>query len=180
MRLQIRHQNDLKICSNLLAKARDGISTNRIVDRKLAHIYVSDTCHVGFGAMSMTGRTCRFLIHPDLRNRLHINTLKFFVEFVIVWWECTQDFITGDDCTLSVGDNTSSIGWICGSKFNDSTQHPNQEISRKWAHLSILFKCVNYGQHMSWTKTVCTDSISRDHHIHVDKLTTILNFMCPL
>ena len=82
-------------------------------------------------------------------------------------------------CCLSLGDNTSAIGWIYKSNFCNENQIPHEEAARHIASLCIENETCVCAQHFKGKWNVVADSLSRDHHIPAELLTELLRSLCP-
>ena len=74
-----------------------------------------------------------------------------------------------EDCLLSIGDNTSALGWMRRSNFrkkdeSDVSWRVKQQLGRKLAHLVLDSNTVLYKQWLKGQDNVVADSLSRDNY----------------
>jgi hypothetical protein len=122
---------DLKLWTELLAKANRGISMNLIVTRRPNRLCWSDACPFGIGGFLLrTGQAWRIRIPVTsilYGSPLINNLLEFIGMAVNIWLECLV--AQEHDCILSIGDNTSAVGWL----------HNSSRLNVKWvAHAAHL------------------------------------------
>jgi hypothetical protein len=134
---------DLMLWVRFLLTAREGISMNLLTLRKPSQVGISDSCPFGMGGFTWSGRAWRLRIPES--SPIHgvseaNNVLEFLAMAVTIWLVLLECKLHGlvHECILSLGDNTSAIGWIFRSTRlpTDSPYYlPVQLISRKIALL---------------------------------------------
>jgi len=116
---------DLELWIELLKRANVGISMNLIVTRRPNRLNWSDSCPFGLGGFLLkSGRAWRIRIPKDsiLYGHPKINNLLEFLGMAVnIWLECLD--ADEQDCILSLGDNTSAVGWL----------HNSSRLNPKWA-----------------------------------------------
>ena len=117
-RLNMETREDLRLWEKFLDKANRGININLIVSRHPNHIIRTDACEHGLGGFSLTtGRAWRYELPPDARNGKSINYLEFLACIAGILISLYEGNGEAGDCFLSLGDNTSSLGWLRKSNF---------------------------------------------------------------
>jgi hypothetical protein len=108
---------DLQLWVRFLLSARQGISMNLLTLRTPSQLCLSDSCPFGLGGFSWTGRAWRARIPRAclLYGVSEANNVLEFLAMAVTLWlvliECDSLGLT-DECILSLGNNTSAIGWI--------------------------------------------------------------------
>jgi len=80
---------------------------------------------------------------------------------------------------MPVGDNTSALGWLFGSSFDDRQKTVHQQMAREFTLMMLKEEIVLYSQHLLGISNIIADSLSRDHHLDDVTLTQLLLFICP-
>jgi hypothetical protein len=154
--------------THFLSKARAGISMNLLTLRRPSQVGISDSCPFGMGGFTWTGRAWRIRIPPS--SAIYgvseaNNVLEFLAMAVTIWiviLDCTARGLT-DECILSLGDNTSAIGWIFRSTRlpPDSPYYaPVQLIARKVALLVTESRQGLCSQHLKGGNNFIADWLS--------------------
>jgi len=140
LRLSVPEIEDLRLWSSLLRKAHSGISLNLLTIRTPTRVGWSDSCPFGLGGYTQTGRAWRLRIPPtcvffgdDTAN----NVLEFLGMAITALLMLDDSQSEQYPCLLSLGDNTSAIGWIFKSgrlPRNSPYFAPVQMIAR---HLAL-------------------------------------------
>ena len=88
-----------------------------------------------------------------------------------------------NQCCMSLGDNTSTVGWNHISNFCDETQLPHEEVARHLARLCVDSVMYIHAQHFKGMWNLVTEWLSRDHHIPAHVLTVFYVYLsllrCP-
>jgi hypothetical protein len=105
---------DLVLWMQLLRKANDGLSLNRIVRRQPTRIKFSDSCPYGMGGFLLSERAWRLRIPPasPLFGNLTANNVLEFLALAVTLWLQVLEATEPEECILSLADNTSALGWI--------------------------------------------------------------------
>jgi hypothetical protein len=131
-RLRAEERRDLRLLRHLLHVARSGISLNNIAFRMPDHFGRSDAYEGGLGGYDLTsGRAWRFPIPTELQHRKSQNFLEYLACMIQLVCMLVDNKWEPGDCFLSVGDNTSALGWIHKSNF-----HPEKDKEQA-SHLAL-------------------------------------------
>ena len=90
-----------------------------------------------------------------------------------------------EDCMLSIGDNTSALGWMRRSNFrqlddSDISWKVKQQLGRKLANLVLDSHTVLYKQWLKGQDNVVVDSLSRDNYfLNTNTHTLFLKLTVP-
>jgi hypothetical protein len=121
-RLRAEERKDLRLLRRLLNIAREGISLNNVAFRMPDHFGRSDAFEGGLGGYDLTtGRAWRFPIPPELQHRKSQNFLEYLACMIQLICMLVDNKWDRGDCFLSIGDNTSALGWIHKSNFQPET-----------------------------------------------------------
>jgi hypothetical protein len=181
-RLTQAARSTLHIWLTFLLKAAKGIDINTIVSRLPDHIIRTDACEFGLGGYNLkTGRAWRYKIPDDCIGSKSINFLEFLACIIGIVLDVleSQDASPGD-CYLSVGDNTSSLGWLHHSNFateGDQTVHSG--LARFFATFMAERGFCHYSQWFLGLQNLIADVCSRDHTTPDDILTCRLIHLYP-
>jgi len=115
--LNSRSRNDLKLKKIFLKKEHCGVSMNLLTFRARDIIYVCDASEYGLGGFASHGRALTYTIPARLRNKAHIDILEYLAQIISIWIDIIERRTKPEDCILSIGDNTSSLGWMRRSNF---------------------------------------------------------------
>ena len=105
--------------TKFLTQANKGISINNIIHRQPTHIRWDDSCPIGIGGVSISGRASRYKIPTHLQNRVSNNALKFLAFTIGCWLDYLEGEIEPEDCSLALTNSSSAKGWIHKSSFTD-------------------------------------------------------------
>ena len=87
------------------------------------------------------------------------NLLEFLGMAVNVWLECMES--DAQDCILSIGDNTSAVGWLHkSSHFKLAAQEAHLMIARRMALLVLDANCCLASQHIQGDLNTVADLLS--------------------
>jgi hypothetical protein len=168
---------DLSLWVRFLLSAREGISMNLLTLRRPSQVGISDSCPFGMGGFTWSGRAWRLRIPPS--STIYgvsesNNVLEFLAMAVTIWLvllDCAAQGLI-DECILSLGDNTSAIGWIFRStrlKPESPYYEPVQIIARKIALLITESKQCLCSQHLKGSSNFIADWLSFTDQIRDDK-----------
>jgi hypothetical protein len=122
-RLPVEVRKDPEYWLALLDRANLGIDMNLLVSRLPDLIIRTDACEEGLGGFSLTtGRAWRYKIPEDAIKSKLINYLKFLACIAGIMVLLYDGEGRKGDCFLSLGDNTSSLGWLRKSNFCGRSQ----------------------------------------------------------
>ena len=178
-------QKDLELMRDILYMAMDGVDMNLIAYLWPNRVYRSDACPRGLGGYSDEGFAWRWYLPPELQNRASSNLLEHVATVVSPWVDILAGRLKKGDCSLSMSDNTTSMGWLKGSNFNDFTypDDPIQaeiraEVCRHHAMLFMTNSIKEYSQWFPGEENNVSDALSRDDDRDDDELTQILTTFC--
>jgi hypothetical protein len=112
---------DLALWRRFLSMAHKGLSVNRLTIRQPTRIAFSDTCPFGFGGYNLNGRGWQIRIPhmcPLRGDRRFNNLFEFMGMAISIWLECLESS-NNAKCILSLGDNSSAVGWLFKSSHAD-------------------------------------------------------------
>jgi hypothetical protein len=159
---------DLSLWAHFLLSAREGISMNLLTLRRPSQVGISDSCPFGMGGFTWSGRAWRLQIPPSstIYNVSEANNVLEFLAMAVTIWliilDCDAQGLL-DECVLSLGDNTSAIGWIFRStrlKPESPYYEPVQIIARKVALLVTTSKQCLCSQHLKGSSNFIADWLS--------------------
>jgi hypothetical protein len=138
------------------------------------------------GGFSNQGFAWRWEIPPELRFRASVNILEHLATIISPWVDMIAGRLNRGDCSLSMGDNTTSAGWIPKSNFNEFT-YPEEPIQTEVScimchHHATMFMergIKEYSQWFEGQKNQVADSLSRDFDRSDDELTEVLRTILP-
>ena len=174
-RLTVECRRNLTLWIALVLKAGQGVDINTLVSRVPDRIARTDACEHGLGGFSMTtGRAWRWEIPVELRLTKSINFLEFLacVAGILVSLVEEADVAAGD-CYLSIGDNTSSLGWLRRTNFAkaDDDQASHSGLARYYALLMAEQGLCSTSQWFAGSENDAADFLSREPH-ESDRLLT--------
>ena len=175
---------DLKLMLFFLNEASKGIDMNLLVYRKPTKVYRSDSCPAGLGGYSSDGYAWRWYIPEWLRYRASNNLLEHIGGIITPWVDILAGRLSPGDCCLSMGDSTTSEGWLRKSNFKEDGDEPIQatcrlEVCRDDAKRKMENKIMGYSQWFAGKYNWVSDALSRDDDRSDEELTNILRSFCP-
>jgi hypothetical protein len=169
---------DLILWLTFLLTAREGIPMNLLTLRTPSRLGISDSCPYGLGGFSWSGRAWRIQI-PQQSCLYGVseanNVLEFLAMAITIWLivqECNELSIR-DECILSLGDNTSAVGWLFrSSRLPPESPYygPVQLIARKVALLITQSGQCLCSQHIKGSSNHVADWLSFTHQTRDGKL----------
>jgi len=123
------------------------------------------------------GHAWRFKIPEEYREAVKNknNCLEFIASIVTVWQAIIQKRSEEEECFLSVGDNSSSVGWLHKASIDPSKNLPLFLATRKFAEIIINSKSCIYSQHIPGISNTIADALSHRFDLNDDQLTKFLN-----
>ena len=169
IKLSRKSKQDLELAKVFIDKVGLGISMNLLTFRRPDIVYICDASEYGLGGFASHGRAWSFTIPDDLRNRAHINLLEYLAQIISIWLDIVENTTKPEDCLLSIGDNTSALGWMRRSNFRqtedtDSSWEVKQHLGRHLANLILKSDTLLYKQWLKGKENVVADSLSRDNY----------------
>ena len=178
----ILHQHEvtyLKLWQRFLTYAKAGISINNVVYRRPTHIRWDDSCPVGIGGISISGKAYRYHLPRHLQGRVSNNALEFLASVVGCWVNILEGTIKPKSCILALTDNSSACGWLHKTNFIRKCHVFHATVAEKLATLFINADSTIYSQHFAGSLNVIADSLSRDFHIPDSELISLLKSTFP-
>lgn len=167
-RLTVECRHDLTLWIAFLIKAFQGIDINLLVSRVPDRICRTDACEHGLGGFSLTtGRAWRWWIPRELRHLKSINFLEYLACIAGILLSLVEDAdVASSDCYLSLGDNTSSLGWLRRSNFvkveDDQSSHSG--LARYYALIMAEQGLCSASQWFAGIENEAADLLSREPH----------------
>jgi hypothetical protein len=167
-RLGDEDMEDLKVWIRLLEQALGGISLNGLTMRNPTMLSISDSCPFGLGGFTTNGSAWRLKVRgssPIYGDCVSNNVLEFLAMTITVWLtllECKEQGLK-DELILSLGDNTSAIGWMTRTGHLTPSSiyfEAANFIARKLA--TIMIESGNFlaSQHLQGKKNMVADWLS--------------------
>ena len=180
-RLTAETRHDLALWQTLLSRAHKGIDLNLLVLRSPDHIVRTDACEEGLGGFSLTtGRAWRWTIPKDAQNTKSINYLEFLACITGIVLSLHEEHGAAGDCFLSLGDNTSSLGWLRKSNFAaEAEQASHSALARHFATTMANHSVCHFSQWFPGKENDAADILSRNHTMPDAKLTKQIKFLYP-
>jgi hypothetical protein len=165
--LRAEERRDLRLIRHLLVQARRGISLNNLVFRLPEHMGRSDAFEQGIGGFDLrSGRAFRLLIPPELQHRKSQN----FLEYVACMTQLVCLLVESDwqpgDSFLSIGNNSSAIGWIKKLNFKpeeEAEQATHLALARYMTRTLSDLDVIQFGQWLPGADNGVADALSRQH-----------------
>jgi hypothetical protein len=177
-RLRAEERRDLHLLRKLLNIARDGISLNNVAFRMPDHFGRSDAFEGGLGGYDLTsGRAWRFPIPPELQHRKSQNFLEYLACMIQLLCMLVDNKWDRGDCFLSIGDNTSALGWIHKSNFHpekDVEQASHLALARHITEMLTELDVIQCGQWLPGDDNEVADKLSREHVMSNSDLTKLI------
>jgi hypothetical protein len=153
------------------------MSLNLVSYRRPSFICLSDACPAGLGGYDHLGNAWRVVISPDYRDAVKTqnNCLEFLASIITVWQAILNKQTTDEECFLSLGDNSSSVGWLHRANTDESNNLPLFVASRKYAQILPSNNLCLYSQHIPGITNGVADALSRQHDMNDSDLT---KFIC--
>ena len=183
-RLSETNKQDLKLCLKVLKLANKGISMNSVVFRLPQVCYFEDACNYGIGGWNSYGDYYDYDIPKEYLGRAHINELEFLANLVHLWIDIENGKIEKGTCVLIMGDSTTAMGWIHGSKYKGESERVEHyqfrlKIAWKLAELALDNDIVIYSQWFPGKHNIIADSLSRDTHLSDKTRISLFNSFFP-
>jgi len=168
VRLSFEELEDLRLWTELLKAASEGVSMNLLTIRNPTRIAWSDSCPFGIGGYTLSGRAWRIRIPDDspfYGDDTVNNVLEFLgmaISIMLMLKEASEE---GEEspCILALGDNTSAIAWIyrSGRVSKNQRYYPAVKfIARSIARAAMGGRGQVCSQHLPGKKNVVSDLLS--------------------
>jgi hypothetical protein len=154
-----------------------GMSLNLITYRHPTFLCWSDACPEGMGGFDYQGNSWRYQIPAEFQESLWLknNCLEFVAMILTVWQAILLEFSCPDDCFLSLGDNSSAVGWLHKASVDSSKDLPLFLASRKFAQIMLTSNSCLYSQHIPGVSNTIADALSHRFDLMDDELTQFVN-----
>jgi hypothetical protein len=155
---------DLKLWKNtFLPVISKGMSINLIVYCRPSFLCWSDACPEGMGGFNHTGHAWRFKIPKEFQEAVKTknNCLEFIASVITVWQAILYNRSEKEECFLSLGDNSSSVGWLHKASIDPSKNLPLFLATRKFAQIMLDSHSCIYSQHISGISNKIADALSQ-------------------
>jgi len=172
-RLSKSELDDLHLWKEFLVQAHKGMDLNLLTPRYPDQILITDaSLSKGMGGFNVkTGEAWRWPI-PESWKTMSINTLEFITTIIALELELYNNPPNTSDCYLILTDNTSAMGWLRKTNFNDFQENALQlQIARHFARLLISNKICLCSQHLAGEKNEVADLLSRNHTMSDEEIT---------
>jgi hypothetical protein len=161
---------------DFLPLVQSSMSLNLISFRRPSYICWSNACPAGMGGFDHLGNAWRlaipFTYHDTMSNRN--NCLEFIASIITVWQAIKNKNSSDEECFLSLGDNSSSVGWLHKANIDKSNNLPLFIASRKYGNLLLASRSCLYSQHIPGVSNGVADVLSRRHDLNDNEL---MNFI---
>ncbi len=152
------------------------MSLNLVSFRSPSYLCWSDACPTGMGGNDHLGNAWRFSIPDEYRTVVSSlnNCLEFLASIITVWQAILHNNSMDEECFLSLGENTSSVGWLHRANMDDKTNLPLFIATRKYAKIILSSCSCLYSQHIPGSSNKVTDALSRRFDLSDSELTTLI------
>ena len=180
-RLCVETRRDLELWKAFLGRAHSGIDINLLVYRTPDHIIRTDACEFGLGGYSLTtGLAWRWEVPLKDQQQKSINFLEFLACIAGIMLSIVKGEGAPGDCYLSLGDNTSSLGWLRKSNFAaDTEQASHSALARNFALTMADNSLCHFSQWFPGKENEVADLLSRDHNRSNTALTKHILHLFP-
>jgi hypothetical protein len=158
---------------DFLPNITKGMSINLITYRRPTFICWSDACPTGMGGFDHMGFAWRWAIPNEFQEGVtnRNNCLEFLASIVTVWQSILHHRAKKEECFLSLGDNTSAIGWLHKANVDQDKNLPLFLAARKFAKIMLASNSCLYSQHITGVSNGVADALSRKFELSDDDLT---------
>jgi hypothetical protein len=102
------------------------------------------------------------------------NCLEFLASVITVWQAIMHTRAKPEECFLSLGDNTSSVGWVHKANVDPTKNFPLFLLARKFAKIMLANNTCLYSQHIPGVSNTVADALSRRFDLDDDSLTSFI------
>jgi len=102
------------------------------------------------------------------------NCLEFMASIITVWQAILHHWSKKEECFLSLGDNTSAVGWLHKANIDQSKNLPLFLAARKFAKVMLSSESCLYSQHIPVVSNGVADALSRKFELSDDDLTSVI------
>jgi hypothetical protein len=163
--------------ASFLPAISKGMSLNLITYRRPSFLCWSDACPDGMGDFDHMGNAWRFRIPDKFHEAMGTknNCLEFIASIITIWQAILYERSGKEECFLSLGDNTSSVGWLHKASVDPTKNLPLFLASRKFAKILLTNSVCIYSQHFPGISNTIADALSRRFDLDDESLTSLLN-----
>jgi len=86
-----------------------------------------------------------------------------------------DNWFNQEECFLSLGDNSSSIGWLHKASIDPTKNSPLFLAARKFAKIILTNNVCIYSQHIPGVSNKIVDALSRRFDLNDEQLTSLIN-----
>ena len=122
-------REDLELVKTFINAARNGVDMNLLTYRLPNWGHRGDSCPFGMGGYNHLMIAWRWYIPAHIQNRATNNLLEHLATIVGVWVDIKAGRLKKGDCALSMGDSTTSSGWLVKSNWNDDPELTDSETA---------------------------------------------------
>jgi hypothetical protein len=97
---------------------------------------------------------------------------------IAIWQAILDNRAEQEEYFLSLGDNSSSVGWLHKASNDPSKNSPLFLATRKFAQIMIARNSCIYSQHIPCISNKITDALSRRFDLDDATLTSLINSFC--
>jgi hypothetical protein len=94
---------------------------------------------------------------------------------ITIWAAILYERSGREECFLSLGDNSSSVGWLHKASIDPTRNLPLFLASRKFATIMLTNHTCIYSQHIPGVSNVIADALSRRFDLDDNSLTCLIN-----
>jgi hypothetical protein len=103
------------------------------------------------------------------------NCLEFMASIITIWQAILYERSGQEECFLSLGDNSSSVGWLHKASIDPTRNLPLFLASRKFATIMLTNNTCIYSQHIPGVSNVIADALSCRFDLDDNSLTCLIN-----
>jgi len=131
--------------------------------------------------MDHLGNAWHFAIPLKFRDAVaqKNNCLEFLASIITIWQAILNGSSKPHDCFLSLGGNTSSVGWLHKASVDPSKNYPLFIAARKFAKIMLYHNSCIYSQHISGVSNKIADILSRRFDLTDDQLISHVHSYLP-
>jgi len=123
------------------------------------------------------GFAWRFQIPTEFREvvKQKNNCLEFIAIIITIWQAILGSRSNQEECFLSLGDNSSAVGWLHKASVDPAKNLPLFLAARTFAQIILTNNICIYSQHIPGISNKIADALSRRFDLNDDQLTSLIN-----
>jgi hypothetical protein len=98
---------------------------------------------------------------------------------ISIWQAILHERTSAEDCFLSLGDNSSAVGWLHKASVDPDKNLSLFLASRKFAKILLSSNTCIYSQHIPGVSNKITDALSRKFDMTDNSLVSFIHSICP-